>query len=292
MKSKQLIGSGMLLAASLIWGTSFFVMKNTLDVVPVCGLLGIRFTVGFVLLSLIFAKRWRRIDRSQLCHGLICGVLLAGGYIVQTFGLTGTTPGKNAFLTAVYCVLTPFVAWLIFHRAPKARNWIAAVMCLTGIGLVSLDGDLSISSGDALTLVSGVFYAIHIVAVNHYSRKGDDAVLLTILQFGVTAVLAWGISLATETWRAAVPGDAWLALAYLAVMCTAVAMLFQNVGESMTTASSAAILLSLESVFGVLFSVIFAGEQVTARMLAGFAVIFAAVLVSEVPGKNSTTKPA
>lgn len=286
MKNKQLLGSVMLLSAALIWGTSFFVMKTTLDAVPVCGLLGVRFTAGFALLSVIFAKKWRLLTRKVLGHGLLCGALLGSAYIVQTFGLTGTTPGKNAFLTAVYCVLTPFVGWLIFRKRPHARNWFAAFLCLGGIGLVSLDGDLSVSTGDALTLFSGVLYALHIVAVNHYGRQ-DDAVLLTTLQFGVTSAAAWALSASTESWPAAIPGEAWGALIYLAVMCTTVAMLLQNVGETLTTASSAAILLSLESVFGVLFSVLFAGETVTGRMLIGFAVIFAAILVSELPGKQA-----
>lgn len=281
----------MLLSAALIWGTSFFVMKNTLDVVPVCGLLGVRFTAGFALLSVLFYRKWRLLTRRLFFHGLICGFLLAGAYVVQTFGLDGTTPGKNAFLTAVYCVLTPFVSWLIFRRAPALRHWAAAVLCLGGIGLVSLDGSLTVSRGDALSLCSGLLYALHIVAVNHYGRR-DDAVLLTILQFGVTALFSWGLSLGTETWPAVIPGDSWLSICYLALMCTTVAMLFQNVGETLTTASSAAILLSLESVFGVLFSVLFAGEQVTARMLAGFAAIFAAILISELEPKRSAAPQA
>lgn len=286
-KRRQLLGSAMLLAAAFIWGTSFFIMKNTLDVIPVCGLLGVRFTVGFVLLSVLFIGKWRLLNKRVLLHGLLCGVLLGSAYIVQTFGLDGTTPGKNAFLTAVYCVLTPFIGWLIFRRRPGSRNWIAAVLCITGIGLVALEDDLTVSTGDLLTLTSGVLYALHILAVNHYGTK-DDAVLLTILQFGVTAILAWSLSLLTgETWQTGIPSGAWLSLGYLAVVCTTIAMLFQNVGETLTTASSAAILLSLESVFGVLFSVLSGSEQVHERMLIGFAVIFAAILISELPGRKA-----
>ena len=278
----------MLLTAALIWGTSFFVLKNTLDSVPVCGLLAVRFTVGFALLSVIFWKKWRLLNRRLMAHGVLCGVLLGSAYIVQTLGLIETTPGKNAFLTAVYCVLTPFVSWIVFRKSPKARNWIAAIMCLTGIGFVSLDGDLTVSTGEALTLLSGLLYALHIVAVNHYGKQ-EDAVLLTILQFGTTAVMTWSLSFATETWPGMVPAESWFALAYLAVFCTTIAMLLQNVGESLTTASSAAILLSFESVFGAFFSVIYTGEQITIRLLFGFTMIFAAVLVSEL---HSTKKAA
>lgn len=280
MKNKRAFGNALLLVAALIWGTSFFVLKNTLDAVPVCGLLGVRFTVGFVLLSVIFWKKWRQMDRQTLRHGLLCGVLLGSAYVVQTYGLVGTTPGKNAFLTAVYCVLTPFVTWMLFRDRPTVRNWIAAVMCLVGIGLVSLDGDLTVSLGEGLTLLSGLLYALHIVAVNRYGKQ-DDAVALTVVQFGVCAAMTWGLSLVTETWPQQIAPNAWFALAYLSVLCTTVAMLCQNVGESLTTASSAAILLSLESVFGVFFSVLFTGEQLTVRLVFGFAMIFAAVLVSE-----------
>lgn len=283
MKNQRLIGNSMLLTAALIWGTSFFVLKNTLNSLPVCGLLAVRFTVGLALLSVIFWKKWRLMNRRLLGHGVLCGVLLGSAYIVQTFGLTETTPGKNAFLTAIYCVLTPFIGWIVFRKRPRLRNWIAAIMCLTGIGFVSLDGDLTVSTGEALTLLSGLLFALHIVAVNHYGQR-EDAVLLTILQFGTTAVMTWGLSFATETWPTYVPAESWFALGYLAVFCTTIAMLLQNVGESLTNASSAAILLSFESVFGAFFSVIFTGEQITLRLLFGFSMIFAAVLVSELQG--------
>ena len=118
-----------LLTAALIWGSSFIVMKNAVEGVPVFMLLGIRFTVGCLLLMLIFHRRLKTIGKKQLLHGAVVGTLLFAAYTVQTFGLRETTPGKNAFLTAVYCVLVPFVNWVIFRRRPTGWNWLAAVMC-------------------------------------------------------------------------------------------------------------------------------------------------------------------
>ena len=269
-----------LLTAALIWGSSFIVMKNAVEGVPVFMLLGIRFTVGCLLLMLIFHRRLKTIGKKQLLHGAVVGTLLFAAYTVQTFGLRETTPGKNAFLTAVYCVLVPFVNWVIFRRRPTGWNWLAAVMCLAGIGLVSLEGDLTMNRGDALTLVGGVFYALHLVAVSRFGEE-DDPVMLTMLQFGASAVWCWGLSFMTESMPNPFPTNAWLELAYLAVFATTAALLLQNVGQSVTPAAPAAILLSLESVFGVAFSVMLGAEGLTAQLVCGFALIFLAVMASE-----------
>lgn len=277
---KQSWGRLALLTAALIWGSSFFVMKNAVDGIPVFLLLAIRFTIGCGLLSLIFMRRLKNMNGRMLIHGAVVGVLLFTAYSVQTFGLKDTTPGKNAFLTAVYCVLTPFINWLILRRKPTSWNWIAGAMCLGGIGLVSLDSSLSMNRGDALTLLGGVFFAMHLVAVSHFGEQ-DDPILLTLVQFGASALCCWGMFAAFETAPSPFPQNAWVELTYLAVFATTAALLLQNVGQSVTPAAPAAILLSLESVFGVLFSVIFYHEAVTLRLVAGFALIFLAVVASE-----------
>lgn len=273
------LGRVALFAAALIWGSSFFVMKDAVSGLPVFLLLAIRFTVGCGLMSIIFWKKWRGCSKKLLCHGVVVGVLLFAAYTTQTYGLKETTPGKNAFLTAVYCVLVPFVNWVLLRRMPTGWNWIAALACLGGIGLVSLDGNLSMNRGDALTLLGGLFYALHLVAVSRFGEE-DDPVLLTTVQFGASAVCCWMCSLALER-IPAFPENAWVELIYLAVFATTAALLLQNVGQSVTPAAQAAILLSLESVFGVLFSVVCYGEQVTPRLLLGFALIFLAVIASE-----------
>jgi len=132
----------------------------------------------------------------------------------------------------------------------------------------------------------GVFYALHMAAVSRFGQQ-EDAVALTQVQFGAAALCCWVMSLVTEGLPGALPEGAWAELIYLAVFATTAALLLQNVGQAVTPASQAAILLSLESVFGVLFSVLFGGESVTIKLLCGFGVIFAAVLVSEVGGKRA-----
>ena len=269
-----------LFSAALIWGSSFFVMKNSVDVFPPFTLLFLRFAIAFAVLSALFQKRFKGAGKAVLLRGLVLGALLFGAYSVQTLGLMRTTPGKNAFLTAVYCVLVPFFTWLVTKKRPDRCHWIAAVMCLGGIGLVSLTGDLRIGAGDGLTLVGGIIYAVHMVAVFRFGQK-EDPVLLTIIQFGAAAALSGLCALCMESFPRNVSWSAWGGLMYLAFFATAGALLLQNVGQKYTPPAAAAILLSLESVFGVLFSVLFMKEQVTARLAAGFALIFLSVVVSE-----------
>lgn len=281
-KTMRRLAKPMLFSAALIWGTSFFIMKNTLDVVPVLSLLAIRFTTGAALLSLICWKKWKTFTPDYLWRGAVIGGFLFLAYTVQTFGLSLTTPSKNAFLTSVYCVLVPFLTWAVMKRRPDRYNIIAALLCVTGVGLVSLNGALSVNAGDLLTLACAVFYACHIVAVEKVSQ-GKDIYLLTTFQFAFAALYAWAGSLWTEDFPLRTLADpaVLLPMAYLCVLCTTVCLLFQNVGQFWSDPASTSVILSLESVFGVLFSVIFYGDPLTARLLAGFGLIFVAVVCSE-----------
>ena len=274
----------MLFAAALIWGSSFFLMKNTLDALPTFFLLAIRFTAGAILLALFCLPKWKKeMHLDYIWRGAVMGAFLFLAYSVQTFGLAGTTPSKNAFLTAVYCVIVPFLYWAVMKRRPDRYNILAAVLCVTGVGLVSLNENFSITWGDWLTLLCAVFYAAHIVAVAKVS-PGKDIYLLTVFQCAFAGLFAWvcGIATGTEFPVSALtdPGVLW-SMAYLCVMATTVALLFQNVGQVWSDPASAAVILSLESVFGVLFSVLFYGDPVTGRLMLGFALIFVAVVCSE-----------
>ena len=272
----------MLFAAALIWGTSFFIMKNTLDLLPVLYLLAIRFTAGAVLLALVCRKKWKLFTPDYLWRGAVIGGFLCLAYSIQTYGLALTTPSKNAFLTSVYCVLVPFLTWAVIHKKPDRYNILAALLCVTGVGMVSLTDEFSVNTGDGLTLLCALFFAAHIVAVAKVS-PGKDVTLLTVFQFAFAAGYAWVGGLLTEEFPAAALRDpaCLLPLAYLCVMATTVALLFQNVGMVWSDPASASVILSLESVFGVLFSVLFYKDPVTGRLLAGFGLIFVAVVCSE-----------
>lgn len=277
---KRILPKFALFSAALIWGSSFFIVKNTVDIFPTNFLLAIRFTIGCLLLCVLFPKKLTQLNRTCLWQGIVLGLLIFTAYCIQTIGLTDTTPGKNAFLTAAYCILVPFLYWITDKRRPDLYNFSAAFLCLAGIGLVSFDGSFSMRFGDAMTLISALFFAAHIVAGARFGGKSDP-ILLTILQFGTAAVCSWVLGFTTETFPKEIPLNAALGLLYLAVFATTIALLLQNIGLKYADPTSGAILLSLESVFGVLFSMLFYKERLTLRLGAGFLLIFIAVILSE-----------
>lgn len=271
----------LIVIATLIWGSTFFIMKDTLDSVDLQFLLAFRFIFAAVILAVVFWKHWKGMDRSCWWRGAVMGLLLYAAYTVQNYGLMGTTPGKNAFFTAVYCVMVPFLSWVVDRLRPDRFNVLAALLCIAGIGFVSWDGGFSLGYGDVLTLISGFLYACHITATSKFSQ-GRDIFLLTVIQFATTAVCCWAGTCITGGFPAGgLPAKAWLVLVYLAVAATTLALLFQNVGQKYTSPSAAAVLLSLEAPFGVAFSVVFTDESPSVFMYFGFFIIFVAVLCSE-----------
>ena len=279
---KELLADGLLLLTALIWGSAFAVVKNTLDSFAPAAIIAMRYTIATALTGIAFRRHLHGLTRADVLRGALVGLLLSAAYIVQTIGLSYTTASKNAFLTAVYVMLVPFFSMALFRQRLRKANFIAAAMMLLGIGLLSLDGESGgLNVGDVLTLLCGALFAGHIIAVERCQRR-TDAYALIVLQFGFCALYALVYTLLFErgvpmTFSTGSVGG----LLYLAVFSTTIAMSLQNIGQSMAPASHASILLSLESVFGVIFSCLLLGERVTPRMLLGFAVIFAALLVSE-----------
>lgn len=275
----------LIVVATIIWGSSFVIVKDVTGFLTTGWILVVRFSVAAVLLALVFAKkRHLYLQRDYLLYGGLFGVALFLAYYVQTQGLIYTTPGKNAFLTGTYCVLVPFFAWFATRKRPTLINVGAALLCIAGVGLVSLSGDLTVNLGDALTLLCAVFYALHIVLVSRFSQ-GRDIFVLTMWQFAGVALCALVVALITEPAPVVLTClslEQFVQLAYLAVACTTLALLFQNIGQKHLPPSSASLLLSLESPFGVAFSVAFGAETLNAQVLCGFVLIFAAIMVSEV----------
>ncbi len=274
------LGRLALLLTTLIWGSSFIILKATLDSVPTLWVLAFRFT-GAALLMLLFGFRnLKKLDKGYLKSGLVMGVALAAAYVVQTYGLVYTTPGKNAFLTATYCVLVPFLWWAFYKKRPDKYNVAAAMTCIAGMALVSLQGDLSVNVGDVLTMCCGLFYALHIIATSR-AVENRDPVLLSMLQFAVAAVICWVSAPLASPFPTAVPASAWWAIVYLCFMCTGICFLLQTYGQKYTPPQTTAILLTLESVFGTLLSVIFYHERLNVQVCVGFVLIFLSVIISE-----------
>lgn len=279
---QKLKGSALLLCAAFIWGSSFIVMKSAVDFLTPAVLLLIRFTLAALLLALLFIKKIKAFPKQKILGGVLTGCCLLSAYYVQTCGLSLTTPGKNAFLTAAYCAIVPFIVWVFYHKRPDIYNFIAALICVLGIGCVSLNGNLSMNKGDLLTLLGGFLYAFHILMVKKYSQ-GVDGIVFTIFQFVGGACAALVVTLFSENIVLVTKIDSsiFLQIFYLVVFATALTLVCQTIGQKYTSECNASLILSLESVFGVFFSVVFYGEVLTLKVILGFVLIFIAILISE-----------
>ena len=286
------IASLALFAAAFIWGTSFVIMKDVSERLPPSFLLAVRFTVACLLLSVISWKRLKKLNKSYIFPGILIGSLLFSAYLVQTYGLIGTTPGKNAFLTASYCVITPFLFWIVSRKRPDGFHLISTLVCLGGILLISVDFSsenlFSVALGDILTLICGFFYAAHIVAITT-TANDKDPMLITVLQFGVAAALSWAsygvldvFGKAPFSLEGADIGGLAVQLLYLACACTAAALFLQNFGQKYAHPTGAAVILTFEAVFGALFSLLLGREDGFNLLRAlGFILVFLAVIISE-----------
>ena len=214
LKTKGALGKMALYGAALIWGTSFFLVKGQMDVFPPARLLALRYTIATLLLTAVFWKKIRSSCFEDIWRSSALGVILGVASLLQAVGITDTTPGKNAFLTAVYCVLVPFLFWVVKRKRPEGKGFAAAFLCLIGIGLISLTENLTIGYGDSLTLASGVLYAAHIVGIATLGRK-TDPVRSIVFQFAVGSVLFWAVDLATPSAAVTAKPVDWLVGQYL-----------------------------------------------------------------------------
>ncbi len=276
----------LIVVATMIWGYSFVVMKDAVEVIPPAWLLGLRFTTAGIILLVILRKRViRSFSLKVLGMGIVLGILDFSAFFAQTVGLQHTTPGINAFLTATYCVIVPFLWWIIAHRRPTVFNIGAAVLAIAGIWLVSVSSSgegLSMGLGEGLTLLCALFFAIHIVCVSKFSRFAD-VLALTAIQFVTEGLCGLALGAGTEAFPAAALADPVIIaqLAFLVIFASIVAFGIQNVALAYVPPAQASLLLSLESVFGVMFSILLYGEMLTLRLVIGFVLIFVAIVVSE-----------
>ena len=277
--------AGLLLAAT-IWGFSFVIVKDSLDYIGAMYMIAYRYTIAAVAMSLLFFKKWRLLNRDYLLHGAVTGSFLFLAYVSQTIGCDYTTAGKNAFLTTVYVIFIPFITWILTRRRPRFYVFIAALMSITGIGFLALGADDKggINIGDILTIICGIFFALHIIFTERFNRNGGDPLFLTLLQFVFTAIFGWifapffdgAFPLSTAFTSRVV-----LSMLYLGLLSTMVGFSLQNIGLKYVQSSLASLFLSFESVFGILFSTLILHEQFTARMCFGCILIFFAVILAE-----------
>lgn len=277
-----------LIVTTIIWGSAFVVMKNSVDVISPTYLLALRFTIASIALVAVFWKRVRSVKKTDLLCGGLLGVFLFVSYLLQTYGLKYTTASKNAFITTLYVILVPFLHWFFNRKKPSGNNMAAAVIAVLGLALISLEGDLSVNIGDMMTLLCGLFFAFHIVFIDRYTND-HDPVILTVIQMVVASALSWVLAPLLEATQdfSVIDGPMLTGLLYLGIFSTMICFLLQNVGQKHLSPNTSSIILSFEAVFGLVFSVLFLGEMVTARLMAGCVLMFASIILSEYRKKST-----
>lgn len=283
----------MLVVNAAVWGSGYTVLKHIQQTMPTQWMMTMRMGAATVIMGLIFLPHLRKIDlRRYVIPGLLLAITFWLGYVFQLWGLSLTAPGRNAFLTDTYCVMVPFVIWTFTKRRPTWQQLIATAVCVVGIGFVSLSGGggaelLHMSFGDGITIVGAFFYALNLVIVGLLGRSWDASALM-FMEFAFATVLFVDGAGLTEGYPSAAwfRGDIIAGLAFLAICSTVIAQLFQTIAVQHLPTAQASIILSTESVFGVLVSVCFFGEMLTVGSVTGFMLIFCAILLSEVQLPN------
>ncbi|SHI89286.1 Permease of the drug/metabolite transporter (DMT) superfamily [Geosporobacter subterraneus DSM 17957] len=269
-----------LLLVTLAWGISFILTKNTLDTLSTFNFLSIRFIISALTSALIFYKRMLKLDRQTLKYGLLIGVIMFLGYATQTLGLNYTTASKSGFITGFSVVIVPIFSALVLKKAPKPAAILGVVFAIVGLGLLTLDNNLSLNMGDLYTLIGAFCFAFHIITVSKYAVK-VDAINLAILQIGVVGVLSGIISLLFEAPVIPTGAGVWGSILFLSFVCTSGAFIIQNTAQKYTTATHTALIFSGEPVFSAMFAYLLAGEVLTGRGIIGSILILSGMLAAE-----------
>lgn len=280
LKKRRLYSNLALFLVAFLWGTTFTVSKYAFAYFTPVYMIAFRFTIGVLAMCIFFWKKISKITLKDLNGGIIVGIIFFIAFVTQLIALQYTEAGKQAFLAATYVVMAPFLYWIIYHKKPDFRTLAGAFICFLGIGLLTLNASLSISFGDGLTLFSSLFFALHIM-FNGYFVEKQDPVILSTVQFAVVAIISWIFAFFFEPFPTAIGFEGIASVLYLGIFCTGLAYFLQTAAQRYTLATHAAIILSLESVFGILLAALMLGEVFTLRMLMGCITIFGAILITE-----------
>ncbi|WP_342550687.1 DMT family transporter [Lysinibacillus sp. FSL M8-0216] len=278
---KTYIADGMLLVTAIVWGSGFVITAIALEYLTAYQVMAGRFLLASIILTVLFGPRLKKASKSVIWKGALLGTILYIAFALQTVGLQYTTPSKNAFLTAVNVVIVPLIAYAVYKRRIDGYEIIGSLIAIIGIGFLSLQGSLTMNIGDALSLACAVAFAFDIFCTNLFVQK-EDAIALTIIQFLTASFIGILVVISQGEIPTSLEKEAIYSIIYLGIFSTTIAYLFQNVANQYTTATKAAIILSTESFFGMILSVIFLHEILTSRMVVGAVLILLAILIAEV----------
>ena len=273
MKSKLTLYIAMISIAA-VWGSSFVVMKDSLERQNVFSFLSSRFILAALLMFLYKPGVFRGLTKKFIYRGIIAGILLGGGYIFQTYGLTKTTVSNTGFITGLYLVFTPLISLIILKRHVLKIQWLAVVIATIGLFFISYNG-VTIGLGEILVLISAFIYGAHFVALGEWS-DGKNTYALTFIQVVTVAALT-SIFAFKDGFQVAPDSTVWLAILYTAFFATFIGFLIQTKAQSVMSATVASVLLATETPFAVFFGLYFHNDPLTLRIITGGLLVMAAM---------------
>ena len=283
-KSSPMVASFALVGVTAVWGYTFLAVQDAVASMPVMDFLAWRFLVATVAMIVLRPTCLRNVTHLELLRGLGLVTILGLGYIAQSFGLRYTSAAISGFITGMFVVLTPVVAWILLRRRTNRNTWMVVALATLGLALLSLHG-WSAGIGELLTLGCAVFFAIHIVVLGEWSSQYKPYAF-ALLQIGAVALISL---IAAAPGGIAMPPNpgVWAVVGITGVLATAVAFFVQTWAQSLVPATRAAVAMTMEPVFAGLFAVVIGGNQLTVRNLGGAACILAAMLIINLrPGRS------
>ena len=290
-----MMGNIMLLVTAMIWGAAFVAQTVGMDYVGPFTFQAVRCFLASIVLLPVVAVVDRKGNpkkpvtaaqkKEQSFYGVLCGILLFAACSLQQLGLQYVEAGKAGFITSLYIILVP-VAGLFFGKRVKPWVWISVVLALVGLYLLCAS-DMSIGKGELMILGCSIAFTAHILVIDKVSPE-LDGVRLSSMQFLVVALISLVVMFCTETpnWQAIL--QCWLPICYAGILSAGVGYTFQIIGQSHTDPTVASLLMSLESVFAVLFGWLLLKQHLSGKEMLGCVLVFAGVILAQLPGKKET----
>jgi drug/metabolite transporter (DMT)-like permease len=285
--SKALLADLALVLVTAVWGSTFVLVKTSLVQASPILFIALRFWIATAVTLAVSPGVIRQIPLRSVARGALLSVFLAGAFVFQTLGLLTTSPSRSAFLTSLSVLFVPLFGLAIFKHRPKAQTSAGVLMAVFGLYFLLLPStDLKFHSGDLLTLVCALVFALHILFLGRFAPQADARQLI-FLQMSGSALLCTAMIPVVESpffvWNTRLAGS----LLATGVLATALAFHVQTRAQQFTTANHVALIFSLEPFFAVFFAYLMMGETLTGRELLGGMLVLLGILVSEVKGPSS-----
>ena len=289
MNTAKLATSGVLFVA-FVWGVEFVLVHNAITILEPHSFNAIRFAVASlsIVVCLCSQKKRSHFDLLTFKHGCFLGLLLYLGFTCQTFGLLYTTVSNCAFITSLSVVLVPIIALFILGDNLQIQTVTGVLLAAAGLYLLTAAGEVPFNTGDSITLISALMFALHIVYTGKYGRK-HEVIPLTLVQLGTVTVLSLCSVVMTEDWRVLAdiriigkPDVLW-GIFVASILGTSLAIFVQTQAQNYISSTRVALIFSLEPVFASLTAFFALNEQLPAAGSAGAAMILTGVFLAEVP---------